>query len=139
MLGVATETHLTVLELGMALVLLAMGSGVGDSVFTRGTSLLRAIGRCSYETYLTHMFVILGAFMVFRAVFGDQAPYQAIYPVAYAVMLVLSVLLGHVVSRWYSEPANRALRAWFQSRRPTLGGLSLSAMKRNPDAKHRAW
>jgi peptidoglycan/LPS O-acetylase OafA/YrhL len=112
---VATGTYITVLEVGMALVLLAMGSGIGDTFFSRGTSLLRAIGRCSYEIYLTHMFVVFGSFAVFRAIFGKAAP-QAVYPVSYVIMLVLSVLLGHLVSRWFSEPANRALRAWFVAR-----------------------
>ena len=111
----ATGTNVTVLEAGMALVLLAMASGVGNAVFARGFSLLQAIGRCSYEVYLTHMFVIFGAFGGLRALFGNEAP-QVIYPVSYVVMLVLSVLLGHLVSRWYSEPANRALRAWFGAR-----------------------
>jgi peptidoglycan/LPS O-acetylase OafA/YrhL len=112
---VATGTYVTVLEAGMALVLLAMGSGTANEFLARGTSLLRAIGRCSYEIYLTHMFVVFGSFGAFRAIFGNAAP-QAIYPVSYAVMLVLSVLLGHVVSRWFSEPVNRALRAWFAAR-----------------------
>jgi peptidoglycan/LPS O-acetylase OafA/YrhL len=112
---VATGTYITVLEVGMALVLLAMGSGTGDAFFSRGTSLLRAIGRSSYEIYLTHMFVVFGSFAVLRALFGRAAP-QAVYPVSYVVMLVLSVLLGHLVSRWFSEPANRALRAWFAAR-----------------------
>ncbi len=113
---VATGTNVTLLELGMALVLLAMGSGVGNAVLARGTSLLRSVGRCSYEVYLTHMFVIFGLFIAFRALFGTQAPHAAIYPATYALMLILSVLLGHVVSRWFSDPANRALRAWFGAR-----------------------
>lgn len=112
---VATGTYITVLEVGMALVLLAMGSGTGTAFFSRGTRLLQAIGRCSYEIYLTHMFVVFASFGVFRAVFGKVAP-QAAYPVAYVIVLVLAVLFGHVVSRWFSEPANRALRAWFARR-----------------------
>jgi peptidoglycan/LPS O-acetylase OafA/YrhL len=107
--------NITVLEMGMALILLAMGSGVGSAVFARGTSLLQAIGRCSYEIYLTHMFVVFGGFGMLRAIFGAEAP-QVVYRVGYAVMLVLSVLLGHAVSRWFSEPANRSLRAWFAAR-----------------------
>lgn len=113
---VAVGANVTVLELGMALVLLAMGSGVGNMVFARGTSLLRAVGRCSYEVYLTHMFVVFGLFFPFRAIFGKQVPHAAIYPATYALMLVLSVLLGYAVSRWFSEPANRALRARFGER-----------------------
>jgi peptidoglycan/LPS O-acetylase OafA/YrhL len=107
--------NITVLEIGVALVLLAMGSGVGDGAFARGTSLLQAIGRCSYEIYLTHMFVVFGAFGVLRAVFGNEAP-QIVYLVGYGVMLLFSVLLGHAVSRWFSEPTNRSLRAWFAAR-----------------------
>jgi len=112
---VATGTYITVLEVGMALVLLAMASGVGNELFSRGTSLLQAIGRCSYEIYLTHMFVVFASFAVFGALFGKGAP-RVSYPVSYVIMLVLSVLLGHVVSRWFSEPANRALREWFGAR-----------------------
>jgi peptidoglycan/LPS O-acetylase OafA/YrhL len=104
-----------VLEIGMALVLLAMASGVGNAVFSRGTALLQAIGRCSYEIYITHMFVIFSSFAVLPAIFGKQAPLW-FYPLAYVFMLVGSVLLGHVVSRWFSEPANLALRAWFATR-----------------------
>jgi peptidoglycan/LPS O-acetylase OafA/YrhL len=107
--------NITVLEIGMALVLLAMGSGVGNGAFARGTSLLQAIGRCSYEIYLTHMFVVFGVFGVLRAGFGKEAP-QIVYLAGYGVMLVFSVLLGHAVSRWFSEPANRNLRAWFAAR-----------------------
>jgi peptidoglycan/LPS O-acetylase OafA/YrhL len=112
----STGTNVTVLELGMALVLLSMAGDVGNTVLTRGTSLLRAFGRCSYEVYLTHMFVVFGFFFAFEAIFGKQVPYQAIYPVSYVLVLILSVLLGHAVSRWFSEPANRALRAWFTGR-----------------------
>ncbi len=112
----ATGTYVSVLELGMALVLLAMGSGVGNTALARGTSLLRAVGRCSYELYLTHMFVIFGFFIAFRALFGSSAPHSAIYPTSYALMLILSVVLGHLVSRWFSEPANRALRERFGAR-----------------------
>jgi peptidoglycan/LPS O-acetylase OafA/YrhL len=104
----------SVLEAGMACVLLAMGSGIGN--FERGTSLLRTVGRCSYEVYLTHMFVVFGLFFPFKALFGKQVPHAAIYPATYVVMLVVSVVLGHAVSRWFSEPTNRALRAWFAGR-----------------------
>jgi peptidoglycan/LPS O-acetylase OafA/YrhL len=127
---VATGTHVTVLEVSMALVLLAMGSGVGNSVLTRGTSLLRAVGRCSYEVYLTHMFVIFGVFIAFRAIFDGEAPHAAIYPASYVLMLILSVLLGYAVSRWFSEPTNRALRTWLASRersnRPEPVGSSVA-------------
>jgi peptidoglycan/LPS O-acetylase OafA/YrhL len=118
--------NVTVLEIGMALVLLAMGSGVGNAAFSRGTSLLQAIGRCSYEIYITHMFVIFSSFAVLRALFGKEAP-QWVYPVSYLIMLVGSVLLGHGMSRWFSEPANRALRAWFATRAEAQAAIRVSA------------
>lgn len=112
---VATGTNITVLAVGMALVLLAMASGVGSDFFRRRLSWLRAVGRCSYELYLTHMFVVYGFFLAFIGYFGKEVPHAWIYPVSYVVMLALSVLLGHVMSRWFSEPANRRLRAWMRS------------------------
>lgn len=113
----ANGLYVTVLEVGMALVLLAIASGVGEKFFSRGTSLLRTVGRCSYEVYLTHMFVVFGFFRAFEALYGKQVPSQAIYPLSHAIMLVLSVLLGYAVCRWFSEPANRALRARFGARK----------------------
>jgi peptidoglycan/LPS O-acetylase OafA/YrhL len=115
---VATGTDFSVLEMGMALWLLAMGSGVGSNAFARGTAVLRAVGRCSYEIYLTHMFVVFAFFIAFQALFGKQAPLQAMYPASYAFVLIASVLIGYAVSHWFSEPANRALRTWLRIRKP---------------------
>jgi peptidoglycan/LPS O-acetylase OafA/YrhL len=64
------------------------------------------------------MFVVFGFFLGFMAYFGKHVPYAWIYPASYVVILVLSVLLGHIVSRWFSEPSNRRLRALMAARRP---------------------
>jgi peptidoglycan/LPS O-acetylase OafA/YrhL len=122
----ATRADFTVLEIGMALWLLAMGSGVGNRAFTRGTALLRAVGRCSYEIYLTHMFIVFGFFIAFRALFGKEAPVQGIYPASYALVLIASVLLGYGVSQWFSEPANRALRTCLVKATPLSVPASVS-------------
>lgn len=116
---VASGTHLTVLELSMALVLLALTSGVGGTVLARGTGLLQAIGRCSYEIYLTHMFVVFGFFIAFQAGFdrGSLPADSPIFPLSYGLMLMLSVLLGYGISRWFSAPANRALRTLLAARK----------------------
>jgi peptidoglycan/LPS O-acetylase OafA/YrhL len=100
----------------MALWLLAMGSGVGNTAFARGTTVLRAVGRCSYEIYLTHMFVVFAFCIALRALFGTHALPQAMYPASYALVLITSVLLGYGVARGFSEPANRALRDWLRPR-----------------------
>jgi peptidoglycan/LPS O-acetylase OafA/YrhL len=70
---------------------------------------LLAYGRRSYEVYLTHMFVVfacLGLFM--RA----GKPMRSI-PLLFLAVIVLSGLLGELVARFYSEPANHWLRARF--------------------------
>jgi peptidoglycan/LPS O-acetylase OafA/YrhL len=98
--------NVTALELGIALLLVALGSGVANAAWSRGTGWLRLIGRCSYEIYLFHMFVVLGLMNLFKLV--NAAP--STIPVWYFAMLSLSVFLGCVVSRFYSEPFNRLLR-----------------------------
>ncbi len=52
--------HITLLELSVALMLLAFGTGFGNEAVSRGTGWLRRIGHHSYETYLFHMIVVLG-------------------------------------------------------------------------------
>jgi peptidoglycan/LPS O-acetylase OafA/YrhL len=108
----ATGTNVTVLGAGMALMLFAMGSGTGKTAFARGTGLLRAIGSCSYEIYLTHMFVVFGFFIALKGLMGEHVPPQWFYPASYAAILVLSIAVGNVISRGFSAPMNRALRTW---------------------------
>jgi peptidoglycan/LPS O-acetylase OafA/YrhL len=104
-LRVALATGIA-LEFGVALMLIALAHGVGNIYLLKGTSWLQSIGRCSYEIYLTHMFVVF----TFVAAFKLVAPQWQIYWAWYAAMTIASVTLGYVVARWYSEPANRALR-----------------------------
>jgi peptidoglycan/LPS O-acetylase OafA/YrhL len=94
------------LEFGVALILIALANGVGEGYLLKGTSWLQAVGRCSYEIYLTHMFVVF----TFVAAFKLIAPQWQIYWAWYAVMVLASIALGYLVSRYFSEPANRALR-----------------------------
>jgi peptidoglycan/LPS O-acetylase OafA/YrhL len=102
--------HITVLEVGIALMLLALARGVGNGPLSKGTALLQMAGRCSYEIYLTHMFVVLGLMHVFKNLWGASPGTWAVYPPSYAIMLALSVLLGYVVERRFSDPLNAALR-----------------------------
>jgi peptidoglycan/LPS O-acetylase OafA/YrhL len=100
----------TALDLGVSLILVGLAHGVGNAVSSRGTGWLRRIGRCSYEIYLVHMFVVLGLMHPFRSLFGAQPAGSAAYLATYGVMLILSILVGYVVERWLSEPLNKALR-----------------------------
>jgi peptidoglycan/LPS O-acetylase OafA/YrhL len=67
---------------------------------------LLKMGQRSYEVYLTHMFVVFGLFGLFvRA----GKPMHTV-PVLFVGVLILSGLLGDLVSRYYSDPMNRWLR-----------------------------
>ena len=102
----------TLLELAVAAMIVALANGVGSDALRKGTQLIRTIGRSSYEIYLTHMFVVFGLMQIVK---GTHSPNAAI-PAWYVGMLVLSVLLGCAVAQLYSEPVNVAIRAWFGKR-----------------------
>jgi len=99
--------NITALEAGIALMLVAFGSGVGNGSSSIGTGWLRAIGRSSYEIYLFHMFVLLGLMNLFQRLH----PVTTLIPLWYGGMLLLSIVLGLWVSRRYSEPLNRRFRS----------------------------
>lgn len=103
----------TTIELGVALILVALANGVGSTLLASGTGAMRAVGRCSYEIYLTHMLVVLGLMPFIRA----SAPSAGWLPVWYLALLLLSVALGWALHHLYSEPLNRALRS--RPRAPT--------------------
>jgi peptidoglycan/LPS O-acetylase OafA/YrhL len=97
--------NLTALELGIALMVVAFGSGVGNLAMARGTGWLRAVGRCSYEIYLFHMLIVMGLIAIVRELHVTHA-----FPLWYAAMLGGSILLGYLIARAYSEPLNRRIR-----------------------------
>jgi peptidoglycan/LPS O-acetylase OafA/YrhL len=67
------------------------------------------LGQRSYEIYLTHMFVVIGLYVLFTRL---GAPSIGV-PALFAATILLSALLGEFVARFYSEPMNRHLRrAW---------------------------
>ncbi|MGH8200493.1 MAG: acyltransferase family protein [Steroidobacteraceae bacterium] len=97
--------NLTALELGIALMVLAFGSGVGNTAMAKGTGWLRVVGRCSYEIYLFHMLIVLGLIAIVR-----QLHITSGFSLWYGAMLGCSVLIGYLIARVYSEPLNRRLR-----------------------------
>jgi peptidoglycan/LPS O-acetylase OafA/YrhL len=98
--------NLTALELGVALMVVAFGSGVGNGAMAKGTAWVRIIGRCSYETYLFHMLIVLSLIAIVR-----QQRITGALPLWYGAMLGCSLLLGYLIAQVYSEPLNRRLRA----------------------------
>jgi peptidoglycan/LPS O-acetylase OafA/YrhL len=98
--------NVTLLEAGVAAMLVALGSGVGNQALSRGTGWLRLLGRASYEIYLVHMLIVLGLIGVFK----QMRPADSMIPWWYAGMLLLSLGVGYGVFRGFSEPVNRWLR-----------------------------
>jgi peptidoglycan/LPS O-acetylase OafA/YrhL len=103
---IGTGLYISLLELGVALILVALANGVGDAYLLKGTNWLRAVGRWSYEIYLTHMFVVFTFVAAFKLV---EQQWQ-IYWAWYTVMVIASIALGYLVSQYFSEPVNRKLR-----------------------------
>jgi peptidoglycan/LPS O-acetylase OafA/YrhL len=96
---------MTVLGLGTCLLLAVVAQTQWKAPGFAGP--LVRLGRLSYEVYLTHIFVVLSVFHLFLIL---NKPLRAV-PGMFVVVLLLSGLLGAVVSRSYSEPMNRWLRA----------------------------
>ena len=98
--------NFTLLELGVALMLVSLGKGVGNRAMTFGTGWLQALGRWSYEIYLFHMLPLIGLILWFKQSERTGAAIVA----TYALMLAASIFLGFLISRYFSEPLNRRLR-----------------------------
>jgi peptidoglycan/LPS O-acetylase OafA/YrhL len=82
-------------------------------------------GRRSYEIYLTHMFVVFAFFDWFvRA----GKPMRFV-PVLFIVTIVVAGVLGELVARFYSEPANRWLRTRFGDGPARLGSVVAGATR----------
>jgi len=79
------------------------------------------MGQRSYEIYLTHMFVVIGAFAVFVA---RGMPLSWTWWM-FVVVIVVAALLGWGVSVGFSEPVNWWLRRKERARFAREAGSSL--------------
>lgn len=70
---------------------------------------LRWLGQRSYEIYLTHMFIVVAFFGIYLRL-GKSL--QAV-PVVFLAVIGGAGVLGDLVARFYSEPANRLIRRLF--------------------------
>jgi len=111
---------------GLGMTLLALGgciliAAAAESGWQapRLLSPLLAYGRRSYEVYLTHMFVVFACFDLFLKA---GRPLRLV-PLLFVVAIVLSGVLGELVARFYSEPANRWLRSRFGDGPKELGSF----------------
>jgi peptidoglycan/LPS O-acetylase OafA/YrhL len=109
-----TGLNVTVLELGTALMVIAMQRRF-EAGASRGrwpSAPLRWFGRNSYEVYLTHMLVVwpmVWAFFYFFRTLNPAPPW-------FLVTAGLAGIVGYAVARFYSEPLNRGLRASLPSK-----------------------
>jgi peptidoglycan/LPS O-acetylase OafA/YrhL len=67
------------------------------------------LGRRSYEIYLTHMFAVVGLFVLFTRLGKPQSG----VPWLFGVTVVVAGLVGELVARLFSEPMNDYLRRRF--------------------------
>ena len=113
-----TGLDMTVVAVGTCLVIAAVAQSQWRAPRILGP-LLR-LGERSYEVYLTHMFVVFGAFGLFvRA----GKPMWAV-PALFVGAIVVAGLLGEVVARFYSEPLNRLIRErWRGGKRTEEPGI----------------
>lgn len=100
-------------DVGLEMTVLAVGTCMAMVVASqsqwRAPRVLRpllALGRNSYEVYLTHMFVVLGLFGLFVKS-GKPMP---LVPVLFVVTIIVAAMVGDLVARFFSEPMNRRLR-----------------------------
>ena len=100
-----TGLDFTLLALGTSLLLVPIAAANRNGRWP--SSPLRWMGRNSYEIYLTHMFVIMFGVQIFLARKWTVAK----APAYSLLLLILCVLLGAAVARWFSEPLNRRLRS----------------------------
>ncbi len=102
-----TGLGMTLVGLGASLVIAAAAQTGWRA--PRVLSPLLAYGRRSYEIYLTHMFVVFACFNWFVA----RRASLHLVPVLFLATILLAGLLGELVGRFFSEPANRWLRSRF--------------------------
>jgi peptidoglycan/LPS O-acetylase OafA/YrhL len=108
---------MTVIAIGACLVIAASAQTRWNA--PRAFSPLLAYGRRSYEIYLTHMFVVFACFDLFVKAGRNVGK----VPLLFTGVILLASLLGELVARFYSEPANRWLRSRFGDGADRLGSV----------------
>lgn len=100
--------NITILSLGISLILFWMHENhrSGMEKNRRIFSWLRLMGIYSYETYLSHMFVIIFGVQIFKSL-----NLGANWLIPYSILLILiSYFLGKIIFNRFSEPLNIWLR-----------------------------
>ncbi|MGB2634153.1 MAG: acyltransferase [Candidatus Acidiferrum sp.] len=121
---------MTVLALGACMIIATVAQTKWKG--PRAISPLLNLGQCSYEVYLTHMFVVFGLFQLF-VLYGK--PMKSVATL-FIVTIVAAGLLGELVARFYSEPLNRLIRGrWRGGKSGAVASLDLEPAVREAGAK----
>jgi peptidoglycan/LPS O-acetylase OafA/YrhL len=95
---------MTIIALGTCMVIIAAAQTQWKG--PRLLAPLLRLGQCSYEVYLTHMFVVFAFFAIFVKC-GN--PIWSV-PLLFIATVVVAAAAGDIVARFFSEPLNRMLR-----------------------------
>jgi peptidoglycan/LPS O-acetylase OafA/YrhL len=125
------EWGLTSAGLDMTLVAVATCMIIAAAAHTRWRSApvlnpLLSLGRCSYEIYLVHMFVVFAAYRLFVAA---GKPMVAV-PILFLGVILIAGFLGALVAKLFSEPVNRWLRSRWGEGPDSLGAAIAPAPTR---------
>ena len=108
-----TVERLGLARYGLAMTIIAIGTCMVMAAVAQARSMnlsilrpLMWLGRRSYEIYLTHMFVVVACFVLFTAL---GAPAIGV-PLLFVAVVLGAGVVGELVRRFYSEPANQYLR-----------------------------
>lgn len=114
-----TGLSMTVLAIGTCMLIAAAAESQWHA--PRSLLPLLTLGRRSYEIYLTHMFLV---FLCFNLFMQDTGRSMRLVPLLFLAAIASSGVLGELVGRFYSEPANRWLRTRFGDGPERLGSLA---------------
>src|SRR5580704_13448182 len=111
---------MTIIALGTCMVIIAAAQTQWKG--PRFLAPLLRLGQCSYEVYLTHMFVVFAFFAIFVK-YGS--PIWSV-PLLFVVTVVVAAATGYLVARCFSEPLNRRLRNRWSGGRREADSISVS-------------
>jgi len=111
---VHTGLNMSIIAIGTCLTIAASAQSGWRSPVVLGP--LVGLGQRSYETYLTHMFVVYALYGLFLSA---GKPAYAI-PLLFATVILLAGILGALTANLYSEPLNRLLRSRWQRVRGSI-------------------
>lgn len=114
---------MTIIALGTCMVIIAAAQTRWHG--PRWLAPLLRLGQCSYEVYLTHMFVVFAFFAIFVK-YGS--PLWAV-PLLFVVTVVVAGAAGDLLARFFSEPVNRMLRKRWSDGRRQLGSVVDSSVE----------